>query len=71
MFPDNGIDVATVMQNADTAMFHAKARGRDNYQFFRADMNSRAVRRLSVQGYLSPSGCFLRPGNTDEKEEEC
>jgi diguanylate cyclase (GGDEF)-like protein/PAS domain S-box-containing protein len=71
VFPDDGIDVATVMQNADTAMFHAKARGRDNYQFFRADMNSRAVRRLSVQGYLSPSGCFLRPGNADEKEEEC
>jgi diguanylate cyclase (GGDEF)-like protein/PAS domain S-box-containing protein len=48
VFPDDGIDVATVMQNADTAMFHAKARGRGNYQFFRADMNSRAVCRLSV-----------------------
>jgi diguanylate cyclase (GGDEF)-like protein len=46
VFPDDGIDVATVMQNADTAMFHAKARGRDNYQFFRADMNSRSVHRL-------------------------
>jgi diguanylate cyclase (GGDEF)-like protein/PAS domain S-box-containing protein len=50
VFPDDGIDVATVMQNADTAMFHAKARGRDNYQFFRAEMTSRAVRRLSVDG---------------------
>lgn len=46
VFPDDGIDAATVMQNADTAMFHAKARGRDNYQFFRADMNKLAVRRL-------------------------
>jgi diguanylate cyclase (GGDEF)-like protein/PAS domain S-box-containing protein len=46
VFPDDGIDVATVMQNADTAMFHAKARGRGNYQFFRADMNSRSVHRL-------------------------
>ncbi len=35
---DDGIDVAT-------AMFHAKARGRGNYQFLRADMNSRAVHR--------------------------
>jgi diguanylate cyclase (GGDEF)-like protein/PAS domain S-box-containing protein len=50
VFPDDGIDVATVMQNADTAMFHAKARGRGNYQFFRADMNNLAVRRLSVDG---------------------
>ena len=46
VFPDDGIDVATVMQNADTAMFHAKAQGRDNCQFFRTDMNSRAIHRL-------------------------
>jgi diguanylate cyclase (GGDEF)-like protein/PAS domain S-box-containing protein len=46
VFPDDGIDAATVMQNADTAMFHAKARGRGNFQFFRADMNNLAVRRL-------------------------
>jgi diguanylate cyclase (GGDEF)-like protein/PAS domain S-box-containing protein len=46
VFPDDGIDVTTVMQNADTAMFHAKARGRGNYQFFSADMNSHAVRHL-------------------------
>jgi diguanylate cyclase (GGDEF)-like protein/PAS domain S-box-containing protein len=50
VFPDDGIDVATVLQNADTAMFRAKARGRGNYQFFRADMNSRPVHRLSVDG---------------------
>ena len=48
VFPDDGIDVATVMQNADTAMFHAKARGHGNYQFFTADMNSRAVHSLQV-----------------------
>ena len=50
VFPDDGIDAATVMQNADTAMFHTKARGRGNYQFFRADMNKLAVRHLSVDG---------------------
>jgi GGDEF domain-containing protein len=50
VFPDDGIEVTTVMQNADTAMFHAKARDRGNYQFFRADMNNRAVRRPSVDG---------------------
>ena len=40
------------MQNADTAMYHAKASGRDNYQFFRADMNTRAVQRLHVERSL-------------------
>ena len=50
VFPDDGSDVDTVMQHADTAMFHAKAQGRDNCQFFRADMNSRSVSRLSIDG---------------------
>jgi hypothetical protein len=37
------------MQNADTGDVHAKASGRSNYQFFKADMNTRAVRRQSVE----------------------
>ncbi|MHB1186347.1 putative bifunctional diguanylate cyclase/phosphodiesterase [Thiobacillus sp.] len=52
IFPDDGIDVVTLMQNADTAMYHAKASGRNNYQFFRADMNTRAVRRLFIESSL-------------------
>jgi EAL domain-containing protein (putative c-di-GMP-specific phosphodiesterase class I) len=44
--------VDTLMQNADNAMYHAKASARDNYQFFRADMNTRAVRRLLVEASL-------------------
>jgi EAL domain-containing protein (putative c-di-GMP-specific phosphodiesterase class I) len=49
VYPDDGIDGDTVMQNADTAMYHAKASGRNNYQFFTAGMNSHAVRRLFVE----------------------
>jgi diguanylate cyclase (GGDEF)-like protein/PAS domain S-box-containing protein len=52
VYPDDGDDVDSVMQNADTAMFHAKALGRNNYQFFRADMNVQAVRRMSVETSL-------------------
>jgi len=52
VFPDDGTDVDTLMQNADTAMYHAKASGRNNYQFFKADMNTRAVRRMLVEGSL-------------------
>jgi EAL domain-containing protein (putative c-di-GMP-specific phosphodiesterase class I) len=51
IYPDDGTDV-DLMQNADTAMYHAKASGRNNYQFFRADMNIRAVRRRLVEGSL-------------------
>ncbi|RVU47363.1 putative bifunctional diguanylate cyclase/phosphodiesterase [Rubrivivax rivuli] len=31
--PDNGEDSATLMKNADAAMYHAKRQGRNNYQF--------------------------------------
>jgi diguanylate cyclase (GGDEF)-like protein len=52
VYPDDGINGDIVMQNADTAMFHAKASGRDNYQFFRVDMNSRAVRKMELESCL-------------------
>jgi EAL domain-containing protein (putative c-di-GMP-specific phosphodiesterase class I) len=52
VFPDDGTNVDALMQNADTAMYHAKAGGRDNYQFFRTEMNARAVRRLFVETSL-------------------
>jgi diguanylate cyclase (GGDEF)-like protein/PAS domain S-box-containing protein len=52
IFPDDGSDADTTMQNADTAMYYAKAGGRNNYQFFTADMNTRAVQRLFVENGL-------------------
>jgi diguanylate cyclase (GGDEF)-like protein/PAS domain S-box-containing protein len=32
--PDDGRDAEAILRNADTAMYHAKKMGRDNYQFF-------------------------------------
>jgi diguanylate cyclase (GGDEF)-like protein/PAS domain S-box-containing protein len=52
VYPDDGINVDTAMQNADAAMYHAKASGRNNYQFFRSDMNTRAAKRLLVENGL-------------------
>jgi len=52
IFPDDGQDAETQLKNADTAMFHAKASGRNNYKFFEQDMNNRAVQRQFVEAGL-------------------
>ncbi|MBU4500301.1 MAG: EAL domain-containing protein, partial [Gammaproteobacteria bacterium] len=49
IFPDDGTRVDALMQNADTAMYHAKASGRNNFQFFKAEMNTRAVHRQMIE----------------------
>ena len=52
IFPNDGRDSGALMKNADVAMYYAKEKGRNNYQFFSSDMNSRAQERLSVENYL-------------------
>ena len=52
LYPADGRDSATLMKNADVAMYYAKEKGRNNYQFFSAEMNARAQERLSVENYL-------------------
>ena len=52
VFPHDGQDTQTLMKHADVAMYDAKAKGRNNYQFFSQEMNARAQERLSVERFL-------------------
>ncbi len=52
IFPDDGPDGDAVMKNADLAMYHAKAAGRNNYQFFTAEMNRVTADRLDIERKL-------------------
>lgn len=52
VYPQDGVDADTLVKNADTAMYHAKDNGRNNYQFFRSDMNTLAVERQLIEASL-------------------
>ena len=51
-FPVDGSTVEHLVKNADTAMNHAKADGRNRYQFFDPSMNARAFERLTLETNL-------------------
>jgi diguanylate cyclase (GGDEF)-like protein/PAS domain S-box-containing protein len=52
VFPDDGDSVEAVMRSADTAMYHAKALGRNNFQYFAPAMNLAANERLDLGNRL-------------------
>ncbi|MET0322662.1 MAG: EAL domain-containing protein [Duganella sp.] len=52
LYPHDGADVATLMRHADTAMYHAKASGRNNYQYFQPVMNQAAALHFELESNL-------------------
>jgi diguanylate cyclase (GGDEF)-like protein/PAS domain S-box-containing protein len=51
-FPDDGLDAETLLKNADFAMYQAKESGRNCYQFFKPEMNAKAVQRQVIENGL-------------------
>ncbi len=49
IYPEDGTDAATLIKNADTAMYQAKEQGRDNYQLFNAFVNAKALQRIAME----------------------
>jgi diguanylate cyclase (GGDEF)-like protein/PAS domain S-box-containing protein len=63
VYPNDGEDATALVQYADTAMYHAKEKGRNNSQFFKDDMNARAAERqiltVDLRHALTRSEFFL------------
>jgi predicted signal transduction protein with EAL and GGDEF domain len=52
VFPDDGDDAESLVKNADVAMYVAKQRGRDNYQFYSRTRDRSGLERLDLESRL-------------------
>ncbi len=52
LYPANGLTPETLMKTADVAMYRAKEKGRNNFQFFALEMNERAHQALFLENNL-------------------
>jgi diguanylate cyclase (GGDEF)-like protein/PAS domain S-box-containing protein len=55
LFPDDADDLNMLIRNADVAMYQAKARGRNNFQFYSPSMTGDGVERLRLEALLRRS----------------
>lgn len=52
LYPSDGQEVDRLLQNADTAMYHAKEEGKNRFRFFSDEMNVKAMDRLELETAL-------------------
>jgi diguanylate cyclase (GGDEF)-like protein/PAS domain S-box-containing protein len=53
LYPEDGEDAETLIKSADTAMYHAKESGRNTFQFFKQEMNLKAVDRQLLESSMN------------------
>jgi diguanylate cyclase (GGDEF)-like protein len=51
-YPDDGVDANALMANADAAMYRAKEVGRDNFQFYTPELNTKVHEKFLLQEEL-------------------
>jgi diguanylate cyclase (GGDEF)-like protein len=52
LYPDDGEDAPTLLKNAGAALHRAKEQGGNNYQFYTAGINAKALKRLTLESSL-------------------
>lgn len=52
LYPENGHTQAELVKHADLAMYHAKASGRGNFQFFNAELDAQVRQNVALESDL-------------------
>jgi|GEM_PF-1276455 len=52
MYPMNGLSLEVLLQNADTAMYHTKKYGRNDYSYFTDEMQAKSLYNLQLSNAL-------------------
>ncbi len=52
LYPNDGDDAQTLIQNADVAIHHAKESGSNHYRFYESEMNTQSLDRLNMESSL-------------------
>jgi diguanylate cyclase (GGDEF)-like protein/PAS domain S-box-containing protein len=52
LYPSDGDNGGELLRKADTAMYHAKSLGRNNYQFYTEALNEKIIRRMDLESEL-------------------
>lgn len=53
IYPTDGLDVQTLLKNADAAMYKAKESGKNKYEFFTTQINADVLEKLTLQNSLN------------------
>ncbi|MDR3477275.1 MAG: EAL domain-containing protein [Gammaproteobacteria bacterium] len=52
VYPGDGTDMQILLKNADMAIYRAKERGRNTFQFYMQEMNDKIIKKINIESNL-------------------
>jgi len=56
LYPSDSAEIDALFKYADSAMYHAKKKGRNNFQFYAKELTARSAERMALEAALRKAG---------------